>query len=96
MSFEGLLERNKVFKSELPQRRPQSPIVTNVIWEKSKEEHGKGWLSDFLSAEDLDQMFGKVFGQGFWTFNIPGGVREGAGAPPRVAGGFGPDGQKKI
>ena len=59
LSFEGLLERNKVFKAGLPQRRPQSPKVTDVIWEKSKEEYNKGWLSDFMSAEDLDQMFGK-------------------------------------
>ena len=37
---------------------PPPPDQANAIYGKSKEEHSEGILSQWLSEEDLDNMFG--------------------------------------
>ena len=56
-SLSDLLEQNSLFRASLVSRSPPKPEQAEAIWTKTLEEQELGLLSQWLSEEDLDQLF---------------------------------------
>ena len=63
ISCTQLLELSSQFRAALSSKSAPPPEMADAIWTKSREEREKGWISDWLTVEELDGMFGA----GLWT-----------------------------
>ena len=57
-SIEQMLKEHNVSKASFSKVRPPRADQTRVIWDATKEKQRLGFLSDFKSAQQLDEEFG--------------------------------------